>query len=145
MINNVVPISTVQQSYSFRHKHACTCAKLLQSCLTSCDSMDCTLPCSCTWDWPGSFVWGFSRQEYWSGCHSRPQGISLIQRSNSCLLCLLHWQAGSLPLEPPGNPCYTYTYILFDYILSQEVEYSSLCYILEFCCLFTLNITASIH
>ena len=34
-------------------------AKSLQSCPTLCDPMDCSPP--------GSFVHGFSRQEYWSG------------------------------------------------------------------------------
>ena len=34
-------------------------AKLLQSCPTLCDPMDCSLP--------GSSVHGFSRQAYWSG------------------------------------------------------------------------------
>ena len=28
-------------------------------------------------------------------------GIFLTQGSNMCLFCLLHWQAGSLPLAPP--------------------------------------------
>ena len=42
---------------------------------------------------------GFSRQEYWSGLHGLLQGIFLTQGSNPCLLCLLHWQAGSLPLS----------------------------------------------
>ena len=32
------------------------------------------------------------------------QGIFLAQGSNSCLLRLLHWQVGSLPLVPPGKP-----------------------------------------
>ena len=32
------------------------------------------------------------------------QGIFLTQESNLPLLCLLHWQAGSLPLAPPGKP-----------------------------------------
>ena len=41
---------------------------------------------------------GFSRQEYWSGLPGPPQGIFPTQGLNSCLLCLLHWQAGSLPL-----------------------------------------------
>ena len=27
-----------------------------------------------------------------------------MQGLNLCLLCLLHWQAGSLPLAPPGKP-----------------------------------------
>ena len=32
------------------------------------------------------------------------QGIFLTQGSNWHLLCLLHWQAVSLPLLPPGKP-----------------------------------------
>ena len=36
-------------------------------------------------------------------CHFLLQGIFLTQGSNLCLLCLLHWQVGSLPLEPPGD------------------------------------------
>ena len=43
----------------------------------------------------------FSRQEYWSGLPCPFQGIFLTQGSNSCLL---HWQAGSLPLAPPREP-----------------------------------------
>ena len=42
---------------------------------------------------------GFSRQEYWSACHAFLQGIFPMQGLNPCLLCLLHWQVGSLPLE----------------------------------------------
>ena len=38
------------------------------------------------------------------GCHVLLQGIFLTQGSNPCLLHLLHWQAGSLPLAPPGKP-----------------------------------------
>ena len=37
------------------------------------------------------------------GCRGLFQGIFLTQGSNPHLLCLLHWQAGSLPLVPPGN------------------------------------------
>ena len=47
---------------------------------------------------------GFSRQEYWSGLPFPLQGIFLAQGSNSCLLCLLHWQEGSLPLAPAWKP-----------------------------------------
>ena len=39
-----------------------------------------------------------------AGCHALLQGIFLTQGSNPCLLCLLHWQMGSLPLAPPGKP-----------------------------------------
>ena len=31
------------------------------------------------------------------------QGIFLTQGLNPCLLCLLHWKVGSLPLVPPGK------------------------------------------
>ena len=37
------------------------------------------------------------------GCHALLQGIFPTQGSNPCLLCLLHWQEGSLPLAPPGK------------------------------------------
>ena len=47
---------------------------------------------------------GFSRQEYWSGLLCPSPGIFLTQGSNPCLLSLLHCQAGSLPLVPPGKP-----------------------------------------
>ena len=47
---------------------------------------------------------GFSWREYWSGCHALLQGIFLTQWSNPHLLCILHWQAGSLPLVPRGSP-----------------------------------------
>ena len=46
----------------------------------------------------------FSRQEYWSRLHFLFQAIFLIEGSNPRLLCLLHWEAGSLPLGPLGKP-----------------------------------------
>ena len=47
---------------------------------------------------------GFSRQEYWIGCHALLQRIFPTQGSNPYLLCLLCWQKGSLPLAPRGKP-----------------------------------------
>ena len=47
---------------------------------------------------------GFSRQEYWRRLPCPSAGIFLTQGSNPCLLRLLHWRAGSLPLVPPGKP-----------------------------------------
>ena len=38
------------------------------------------------------------------GCYALLQGIFPAQGSNLCLLCLLHWQAGSLPLSHLGSP-----------------------------------------
>ena len=45
---------------------------------------------------------GFSRVTV--GCHALLEGIFPTQGSNSHLLCLLHWQTGSLSLMPPGKP-----------------------------------------
>ena len=38
------------------------------------------------------------------GCHALLQGISLTQGANPQLVCLLHWQAGSLSLVPLASP-----------------------------------------
>ena len=59
---------------------------------------------------------GFSRPEYWSGLHVLLQGIFLTQGYNWRLLCLLYWQAGSLPIVPPGNPLH---FSLMHYLLSN--------------------------
>ena len=54
---------------------------------------------------PGSSVYGiFPGKNTGMGFHALPQGIFLTQESNLCLLCLLHWQAGSLSLVPPEKP-----------------------------------------
>ena len=50
----------------------------------------------CPWDSPG--------KNAGVGCHALLQGIFLTQEQNPYLLCLLHWQVGSLPLVPPGKP-----------------------------------------
>ena len=39
-----------------------------------------------------------------AGYHALLQEIFLTQGLNSCLLCLLHWQMGSLPLAPRRKP-----------------------------------------
>ena len=49
----------------------------------------------CPWDSPG--------KNTGVGCSALFQGIFPTQGSNPCLLCLLHWQAVSLPLVPPGK------------------------------------------
>ena len=70
----------------------CVCESL-QSCLTLCDCMDCRL--FCPWDFPG--------KNTGVGCYFLLQGIFLTQGLNPHLLCLLHWQMGSLPLVPSGK------------------------------------------
>ena len=50
--------------------------------------------------------WNFPGKNTGVGCHFLLQGIFLTQGSNSHLLHLLHWQADSLPLLPPGKPTF---------------------------------------
>ena len=70
---------------------------LIQSCLTSCNPMDCSPP--------GFSVHGdSSRQEYWSALLCPPTGDLPDPGITSISLCLLHWQEGSLPLVPPRRP-----------------------------------------
>ena len=46
----------------------------------------------CPWDYPGKSTR--------VGCHFLLQSIFVTQGLNPCLLCLLYWQVGSLPLAP---------------------------------------------
>ena len=68
-----------------------------QSCLTLFDPMACSLP--------GSAVYGISQARILGvSCHFLLQGIFPTQGPNPHLLCLLHWQVGSLPLHHLGIP-----------------------------------------
>ena len=49
--------------------------------------------CLCLW------TWNSLGKKTRVGSHSLLQGIFLTQGSNTCFLCLLHWQVGSLPLQ----------------------------------------------
>ena len=105
----------------------CGCGKLLPLWPTLCDRMDCSLPgssvcrilqtrilervaltsrfsrvhlCATSWtvvcqDSPG--------KNTGVGCHFLLQGIFQTQGWNPHLLCLLHWQPGSLLLAPSGR------------------------------------------
>ena len=77
--------------------HACLCAKLLKSCPTLCNPMDC-IP-------PGSSVQGDSSGKSTGVCcHALLQGIFPTKGSDQHLFCLLHWQVGSLPPASPWKP-----------------------------------------
>ena len=60
----------------------------------------------------------FSRQKYWSGCHFLFQGIFSTQGSNLHLLCLLHWQADSLPSGYQRSP----TGLLLGLVYSTQIN-----------------------
>ena len=89
-------------------KHACEiyysdavnvcvlCAKLLQLCLTLCNSMDCSLPCPSVHEILHAKV-----LEWVAMPSSRGSSQPRDQTSNSCLL---NWQVGSLPLMAPEKP-----------------------------------------
>ena len=70
-----------------------------QSCPTLCNPVDCSLP--------SSSVHGLFQARILEmtilGCHFLLQGIFPMQGSSPHLLCLLRWQAGSLPLALPNH------------------------------------------
>jgi len=70
--------------------------KLLQSCPTLCDLMDCSPP--------GSSVHGILQARVLEWVAMPSSRGSSRPRDRTHVSCLLHWQAGSLPLEPPGKP-----------------------------------------
>ena len=63
----------------------------------------------CPWDFPG--------KNTRVGCHFLLQGIFPTQGSNLHPLCLLNWQVGSLPLEPPGK-----NYLINIYIYNFQLK-----------------------
>ena len=70
-------------------------AKSFQSCPTLLHYGLQPIRLICPWDSPG--------KDIGVGCHALLQGIFPTQGSNLCLLCLLRWQASSLPLASPGK------------------------------------------
>ena len=103
-------------------------AKPLQLCPTLGSAVDCSLPSSISpWDSPG--------KNTGVGCHVLLlHGPFLTQGQSAYLLCLLHWQADSLPLESPGKPIGTYSILTlllqFPRVLLNWLYYSLLFIIL---------------
>ena len=65
---------------------------------------------------------GFSRQEYWSGLPYSPSGDLPDLGIKPVFQCLLHWQADSLPLVPPGNPQYHHNNIQLHCLIVKTVK-----------------------
>ena len=77
-------------------KHLCVC------CRFSCVRLSAT---SCTVALQAPLSMGFSRPEYWSGFPCPPPPGDLPHPGTEPVsLSLLHWQMGSLPPVPTGQP-----------------------------------------
>ena len=93
-------LSVSHISYLMRYlfkPFVCVCVLITQSCPTCptlCNPIDSLVPLSME----------SSRQEYWSGLPFPSSGIFWIHGMTG----LLHWQADSLPPEPPGKPFYPF-------------------------------------
>ena len=72
----------------------CLCVKSHSLCPTPCDPKECSLP-------DFSVHWDSLGKNTRVGCRTFLHGNFPTQGLNSCLLCLLHWQVGSLPPAPP--------------------------------------------
>ena len=87
-----------------------------------------------------SLSMGFSMQEYWSGLPFPTLGYLPNPRLSPRLLCLLHWQANSLPLVPPGKPIDSHA------MQSRTVSFLSFqraCLYIYFFCLISLKSVVS--
>ena len=93
-----VSIGSERVRHNWATKHS-TCADLLSH--FSCVQLFATL---WTVAHQAPLPMGFSRKEHWSGLPCPPPGDFLSQVSNRHLLYLLHWQADSSSLAPPGKP-----------------------------------------
>ena len=76
------------------------------SCVQHCDPMDCSPPGSSVHGILHGILHGISRMLEWVALQGILRGVFPTQGLNLHLLQLLHWQVGSLPLEPPhlGSP-----------------------------------------
>ena len=74
--------------------------------------------------------WNFPGKNTGVGCRFLLQGIFPTQRWNLCLLCLLHWQADSLPLTPPGKPMYAYFPTFLHFLPVYLFTMMDLCFIM---------------
>ena len=98
IINELLPHAKINLSQSYLDKLMCVHAWWVTSVVS-----DSVRPYGV---WPARFLcpWDFAGKNTGVGCHALLQGIFPTQELSPRLLCLLRWQAGSLPLVPPGKP-----------------------------------------
>ena len=79
--------------------------------ITLCDPIDCSPP--------DSSVHGILQARILEWVVCPPPG----DRPDPFLLCLLHWQVGSLPLVPPGKPIYMYVCVyIYIYVYTNNIH-----------------------
>ena len=91
---------------------------------------------------------GFSSKNTGVDYHAFLQGIFPAREWNLCLLCLLHWQAASLPLAPPicGGSIYSGVYSTANYLTALPPGYSvTSCWESPFCSIHTCGKSISNH
>ena len=92
----------------------CYAVLIAQSCPTLCNSLDCSLPCSCP----------FSSQEHWSGLPCPLlQGIFLTQGSNPGLQHCRWSLYGLSPREVPGSLEEAPTHCPLIYFFTQQTHW----------------------
>ena len=91
-------------SYSPPPQEVFPACSVTQSCLTLCNAMHCSPP--------GSSVHGILQARILQWAAMLSSRGSFQPRDQTQVSCLLHWQAGSLPLGPSGKPLPTKRLIL---------------------------------
>ena len=107
-ILNLEPLGTVQLPYlpfvPLVLSQGPTISSMKDMCMLSHSSLSLCDPMNCSQ--PGSSAHRILQGRILEWIAISFQGIFLTQGSNLRLLCLLHWQASSLPPAPPGNSSY---------------------------------------
>ena len=122
-LEDELPPQDTQEYVQHATEEVCVHVKSLQLCPTLSNPMDCCPPDSSIHEILQARILDLmDRGAWWAtvhrvakswtqlkldtgvGCHALLLGIFLTQGLNPCLLSLLHWQKGSLPLAPPGKP-----------------------------------------
>ena len=78
------------------------------------------------------------------GCHALLYGIFPTQGLNACLLRLLHWQASSSPLVPPGMPV-DISFFFLRFIFDVDHFFKASLNLLQYCFLFIFWFLAVRH
>ena len=104
--SNLSVAAVVSASHSWREKPEAHLPLYPWVCVCVLSCFSCVRLFSMLWTiaHQASLSMGFFRQEYWSGLPCPSPGIIPTQGLSLSLLCLLHWQAGSLLLASPEKP-----------------------------------------